>query len=296
LQNTKPDLIYSLVEIPKYMLKSNIECLRIVTEKELMLKIDHPHIVKLVSYFHVARYVYFIEEFIKGTRLPDLLPLPIDLVQKYVLYFTSIIEHLHEKGIVYRDFCSENVIVDGNSAPYLYDFGCAKIIKSRTYTRIGNPYYRSPEMILGRGYTKSTDYWSLGVLIYEMAYGYLPFTLVAEDQPIFAYEKILKAKHGIKYSMPEQMNNLILSLLTDSNSRIDSEGIRNHPWLIGFTIDPLLNSPSLISRKSRNFFSPNESSTLIPLEQFLSRTSKPSSSNTSFCRDEIQPFDWDAYF
>lgn len=85
---------------------------------------------------------------------------------------------------MYRDLKPENVIVTENGYIKLIDMGTAKILKSKvskTFTLIGTPHYMSPEMLVGKGYTYSTDIWSLGVCFYEFMCGEVPFAEEEED-------------------------------------------------------------------------------------------------------------------
>jgi serine/threonine protein kinase len=141
-----------------------------------------------------------------------------------------MLEYLHNKNIVHRDFCVDNIVVSIKGIPHLFNFQSAKMVENRTYSRVGNPYYRSPEMIMGRGYTKSTDIWSLGVVLYEMTYGVLPFKISTGETPVEAYEKILNVKHGIDPSKGEYVNELILGMLSPANKRFDFTVIQRNLW------------------------------------------------------------------
>ena len=95
-------------------------------------------------------------------------------------YFSQIllgILHLHSKGIVYRDLKPENILINFDGYVKIVDFGFAKEIGgNRTKSICGTPEYMSPEVIKGyRGYTKESDYWGLGILLYEMYTGDVPF-------------------------------------------------------------------------------------------------------------------------
>ena len=87
----------------------------------------------------------------------------------------SIFEYLQSKDIVYRDLKPENIMIQADGYLKLIDFGFAKVIKKRTYTICGTPEYIAPEILLNEGHGKAVDWWTLGILLYEMLAGYPPF-------------------------------------------------------------------------------------------------------------------------
>ena len=87
----------------------------------------------------------------------------------------SIFEYLQSKDIVYRDLKPENIMIQSDGYLKLIDFGFAKVIKKRTYTICGTPEYIAPEILLNEGHGKAVDWWTLGILLYEMLAGYPPF-------------------------------------------------------------------------------------------------------------------------
>ena len=111
----------------------------------------------------------------------------------YIGSLIIIIQYLHERDILYRDLKPENIMIDHDGYVKLIDFNSAKKIAGKTFTLVGCPYYMAPEVITGRGYGKSAEIWSLGVLLYELLCGRVPFGQNLED-PYQIYEDILESK------------------------------------------------------------------------------------------------------
>jgi cGMP-dependent protein kinase len=86
-----------------------------------------------------------------------------------------MLEHLHERKIAHRDIKPENIMIGEDGYPVLIDFGTAKVITGRTYTSLGTPHYMAPEVIMGKGYTTNADFWSMGIIMYEMLFRKFPF-------------------------------------------------------------------------------------------------------------------------
>ena len=148
-------------------------------ERSILVKIDHPFIVKLVKTMKDKNYVYFLMDYIKGKELFDVIR-DIGLLNKYQTQFygASImlaVQYLHERKFIYRDIKPENIMVLGNGYIKLIDFGTAKAINDRTKTIIGTPHYMAPEVILGEGYSFKVDFWSIGICMYEFMCGGVPF-------------------------------------------------------------------------------------------------------------------------
>ena len=85
-------------------------------------------------------------------------------------------EFLHSKNVIYRDQKPENLLIAVDGYMKLTDFGFAKIVEGRTYTLCGTPEYLAPEIQLNKGHGKAVDWWTLGVLLYEMIAGIDPFS------------------------------------------------------------------------------------------------------------------------
>ena len=92
---------------------------------------------------------------------------------------------MHGKDIIYRDLKPENLLINIDGYLKITDFGFAKIVHDRTFTLCGTPEYIAPEILLNKGHGKAVDWWTLGVLIYEMVWG---IVLIIGSDPFSAGE------------------------------------------------------------------------------------------------------------
>ena len=89
----------------------------------------------------------------------------------YAAEIVLVIEYLHQRHIIHRDLKPENLLVDKRGHLKLTDFGFAKTVTDKTWTMCGTPEYIAPEIIQGKGHDRAVDWWSLGILIFEMLVG-----------------------------------------------------------------------------------------------------------------------------
>ncbi|CAG9333323.1 PKG_5 [Blepharisma stoltei] len=195
--NKNKGTLYALKTVNRAKIRSYDLYTNLLLERHILLQIDHPFIMKLVKTFKDEERVYFLTELVRGKDLFDVLREMNLLTDSDTKFFSScilmILEHIHERGIIYRDLKPENIMIDEDGYPKLIDFGTAKVVEGRTYTVVGTPHYMAPEVILGKGYGLSADYWCLGVMIYEFVVGSMPFG-DEEEEPYAVYEQVLKAK------------------------------------------------------------------------------------------------------
>jgi len=180
----------SLYQIKKEKLESCVD-----VEKNVLLKVDHPFIMKMVKYLKNENYIFFIEEYINGKELWEVIRdiglLTKEQTQFYSASILCAIDYLHKKKIIYRDIKPENIMVTESNYIKVIDFGTVKEIKERTSTIIGTPHYMAPEIIKGAGYSFEVDVWSIAVCMYEFYCGGLPFG-EDYDNPMDVYRAVAK--------------------------------------------------------------------------------------------------------
>ena len=167
-------------------------------ERHILLKLDHPLVVKLVKTMKNEEYIFYLMEFVNGMVLSKYLENRLENrirnkfeTQFYVACLLIVVDYLNSKNIAHRDLKPDNTMIDEKGYLKVIDFGTAVIIKDFTNTITGTPHYIAPEVLLGRGYSFSADYWSVGILAFEIYFNYYPFGNKAID-PMEVYKDIIK--------------------------------------------------------------------------------------------------------
>ena len=219
-------------------------------EKIILSYVNHPFLVSLKYSFQSGSKIYFIMEFMKGGELFQHLRKLKRFTEEETKFITAClvlaIGHLHNKDYIYRDLKPENILLDSNGYAKLTDFGLAKYLKvdDRALTFCGTPEYLAPEVILDKGCNRPADWWSLGILVYEMIYGIPPFySRSVQKMYKNTIKKALKFKKQVGCS--DEAKDFIAGLLIKkSENRLgsvaDSLEVMNHPWFQDFEWHKLL--------------------------------------------------------
>lgn len=163
-------------------------------------------------------------------------------VQFYAAQIVLALEHLHSLGIVYRDLKPENILLDDDGNILLTDFGLAKMVL-QTNSFCGTPDYIPPEIIENKEYTRSVDWWQLGILIYELLVGHTPFFHHNIDKMFRAIrKKSVKRNHYLSSIAFDLISKL---LVKDPKSRLghskdDAKPIKEHEFFKGIKWDKIL--------------------------------------------------------
>ena len=251
----------------------------IVSEFTILRTIRHPFLVNLIGYTQDSRYLYIALEYIAGGELFTYLRGVGKLDSNHSRYFASQItlmfEYLHSMNIIYRDLKPENLLLSADGYLKLTDFGFAKVVEGRTYTLCGTPEYLAPEILLNKGHGKPVDWWTLGIIIYEMLAGIDPFS---DEDPMSIYQKILRGKIRFTRNFDKNAKSLVKHLLVADltkrygNLKNGVNDIKNHRWFAGLdwqsiirkNVDMPYRPPVKSSGDTSNFPNYPESKTLSP--------------------------------
>lgn len=199
------------VKILKQELTKNIEFVqRFKKEVQASLKLRHANIIRAYDAGLDGDRYYIVMELINGSTLKNLIahdgPLPVRYVVSVAKKLCLALEYAHVKGFIHRDIKPHNVMIDENGEPYIADFGIARNTASNTITDeesavMGSVHYFSPEQAKGERVDKRTDIYSLGILIYEMLTGVVPFD--ADSSVAIALKHINEPTPDISAAHPE---------------------------------------------------------------------------------------------
>ncbi|EIE92485.1 hypothetical protein RO3G_17007 [Rhizopus delemar RA 99-880] len=217
-------------------------------EKHILESVANPFLVNLWGTFQDDANLYMVMDYVPGGELFSVLRkskrFPDHVAKFYAAEVALAIEYLHNKHVIYRDLKPENLLLDVNGHIKITDFGFAKYVPDITWTLCGTPDYLAPEVIQSKGYGKAVDWWSLGVLIFEMLAGYPPFY---DDDHLKLYEKILQGKIRWPSYFDPNAKDLLKRLLTPDLSRRygnlknGADDIKRHPWFQGVDFDKVAN-------------------------------------------------------
>lgn len=181
VQKKDDQKLYAMKSLRKDVILENDQVESTKLEKDILLKAKHPFFVKMAYIFQTEQKIYFVMNFIRGgelfTHLQNEKRFKEERTRFYSAQIISAIGYLHKKKIIYRDIKPENILMGEDGYLYLADFGLAKEMTNRDFTSSfwGTPEYLAPEIIQNKGHNHAVDWWSIGILIYEMIVGFPPF-------------------------------------------------------------------------------------------------------------------------
>ncbi|KAM4608888.1 serine/threonine-protein kinase SIK1 [Polymixia lowei] len=214
---------------------SNLE--KIYREVQIMKLLNHPHIIKLYQVMETKDMLYIVTEYAKNGEMFDHLTsngrMSEDEARKKFWQILTAVEYCHRHHIVHRDLKTENLLLDSNMNIKLADFGFGNFYNAGEplSTWCGSPPYAAPEVFEGKEYEgPQLDIWSLGVVLYVLVCGSLPF-----DGPSLPAlrQRVTEGRFRIPFFMSQDCENLIRKMLVvDPAKRISVAQIKQHRWML----------------------------------------------------------------
>jgi protein kinase A len=223
----------------------------VIREKDLLSLLNHPFILNLVASYQDSDNLYLLLPLILGGELYSLLKkmkkhdrgMENNTVAFYAACIFEALKHFHfGHHIAYRDLKLENVLVDERGYGKIIDLGFAKVVTGKTYTLCGTPEMLAPEIIMSKGHDHAVDYWSFGVIVYELLVGHTPFYQRGSSQ-IDMFKRIVLVKYTTPDFVSDSAKSMIEKLLVRqqshrlgnmANGYID---IKEQPWFLESGID-----------------------------------------------------------
>jgi len=226
----------------------------IKNERDLLSQLNHPFIVNLHFSFQNTNYLYLILDLYTGGDLRYHLfhkNYFEEIQTKFIISNIILgLEYCHSNLIIHRDIKPENIILDNNGYTHITDFGIA-MQQSKNATQVsGTPAYMAPEALFGKAQTIVSDYYSLGVLTFELIFGVKPYNGKNREEikeKVKNKEIVLnKRSKNIKEKLSKESIDFISKLMqSDPNKRLGYLGgindIKKHPWLININWKELYN-------------------------------------------------------
>ncbi|XP_015610403.1 ribosomal protein S6 kinase 2 beta [Cephus cinctus] len=237
--------LYAMKVLKKATLKVR-DRVRTKMERNILVDVEHPFIVRLHYAFQTEGKLYLILDFLRGgdlfSRLSKEVMFTEDDVKFYLAELALALDHIHKLGIIYRDLKPENILLDTDGHISLTDFGLSKqpLDDTKTYSFCGTVEYMAPEVVNRKGHSFTADWWSFGVLMFEMLTGALPFQGTNRKETM---TQILKAKLGMPHNIsPEAQALLRVLFKRNPANRLGSGGveeIKSHVFFASIDWDAL---------------------------------------------------------
>mmetsp|Transcript_27132 Transcript_27132/g.75645 ORF Transcript_27132/g.75645 Transcript_27132/m.75645 type:complete len:855 (+) Transcript_27132:93-2657(+) len=216
----------------------------VLRERNLCMEMVSPFIIRTYATFNEPQNLYYLLEVALGGELrraydENILFGSVRHTQYYVAGVVLALEYLHRRRIVYRNIKPENVLLSKQGHPKIADMSLAKHVVGHTFTACGTPNYVAPDVLAGTGHTRAADWWSVGVLLFELMAGYAPFM---SDHPMAIYSNIIRGLARVDF--PEVCSGPVGELMRDlakpqAIERLPMRqggiaNIKEHPWYANF--------------------------------------------------------------
>ena len=292
----KTGQIVAVKKIRKDVLKIKNQVIHVRNEQLFMSKVKSPWIVELKASFQEDDYLYLVMEYLPGGDFMNLLIKKDILTEDEAKFYTAelilAIENIHKLDCIHRDIKPDNVLIDKTGHIKLSDFGLAKVspkifeinynnnenidfkpdTHQKNYSCVGTAYYVAPEVLKKKGYGPEVDWWSVGVIFFEMLFGYAPFHSKETNQvchKVLNWQKYLVIPSKIKIS--KEAEDLIWKLINNSNQRLGiggAEEIKKHPFFKDVDWDNIRNTKAPFIPRLKNDYDTHYFETLEEKEPF----------------------------
>lgn len=209
----------------------------------ILSQIDHPNIVKCREVFEDNENIYIILDLLSGgelfQRVVDRKVFTEKDAADIIRPVIDAVRYCHDLDVAHRDLKLENILYetkDDDAMIKITDFSLAKIIPDNVFaiTAWGTPGYVAPEILVGSGYGKEVDFWSIGVILYTLLCGLPPFN---EEKNADLFDKIKQADYGFPSPDWDHVSDLAKDLISkllvaDPDQRITADEIMDHPWML----------------------------------------------------------------
>jgi len=246
VEDPHTDAVYALKAIRKTLIVEHNQENIILREKHIMKRLRHKRLVNCFRTYRDEFRVFFLLDACLGGELFTILRKKRYFSERTGRFYAGCViqgfEYMHSKDIVYRDLKPENLVLELSGYVKIADFGFAKHVTDKTFTLCGTPDYLAPEIVTGQGHGKGVDWWTLGVLIYEMLASVSPF--YASD-PLMMYRNIVRGKYKTPKYFSDEVADMVKSLLCRrATKRLGviaggASTIKKHPWFVGIDWDAM---------------------------------------------------------
>jgi serine/threonine protein kinase len=211
--------------LPRHMSSSDQFVTRFRREARLLAQLQHPHILPVFDYGEADGYPYIVMPFIISGTLAELLHkqrLPLAQVRRIMIQIGDALSYAHMRGMIHRDIKPSNVLIDERGNCLLTDFGLARMAEASTKITssgdiMGTPAYMSPEQGAGANIDQRSDIYSLGIVLYEMITGRVPYTAETPIAVVFKHiQDPLPSVRKFNPSLPESIELMLLKALAKS--------------------------------------------------------------------------------
>ena len=306
----KTGQIVAVKKIRKDVLMMKNQVIHVRNEQLFMSKVRSEWIVELKASFQEDDYLYLVMEFLPGGDFMNLLIKKDILTEEEARFYTAelilAIENIHKLDCIHRDIKPDNILIDKSGHIKLSDFGLAKVSNKmldmnnndineeyeenshqKNYSCVGTAYYVAPEVLNKKGYGPEIDWWSVGVIFFEMLIGYAPFCSKHTHevcQKVLNWKKFLKIPKKKKIS--KEAEDLIFKLINNPKERLGiggSEEIKAHPFFKGVDWNNIRNTKAPFIPKLKNDYDTAYFDTIPAKEPFY-----PQNNNKKLKRKDIE--------